>query len=68
MVTADHTRYFSGSLEGYKLERFGARVVGTRPDGSTWWDNTELTEGMAQISFWQIPEEAYRVADRGGHL
>lgn len=68
MTNADSTWYFAGKLEGYRLERFGERVVGTRPDGSTWWESTELTKEMARISFHQIHEDAYKVADGGGHL
>lgn len=68
MANADSTWYFAGKLEGYKLERFGSRVLGTRPDGSTWWDTTELTEEMARISFHQVHEGAYEAVDEGGHL
>jgi hypothetical protein len=61
----DHAWYFCGPLEGYRLERFGVRLVATRPDGSVCLEETAETIDDARERFFKIPDELYRSANGG---
>lgn len=66
--SADAEMYLATPLEGYRIARFGTDVRMFRPDGTICQEHNCLTINMASLAMWEVRENAYAVANAGGHL